>query len=134
MAGGEGGLDVDEALVAAAAKAQGGGTLCHQEGALDEDVEFADDIKQSGILFYSFPSVAGVAPDVVAQFLLDAVDEGPGAVGLQQGGAATQGDGSLIIGDDLHQFVEGAFFPTPGIPRVGIVATGAMMVAARQVD
>lgn len=133
-AGGEGGLDVDEALVAAAAKAQGDVTLSHQEGAVHEDVEFADDIKQGGILFYFFPSVAGIAPDVVAQFLLDAVDEGARALGLLQGVTTAEGDRGFVIGDDLHQFVEGAFFPTPGIPGVRIVATGTTMAAARQID
>ena len=134
VAGGEGALDVDEALVATAAETKGDVALGLDEGAVDEDIELAHDVEQDGVFFYFFPSVAGKAPDVVAQLLLDAVDERTGAVGLLQGIPATQCDGGLVIGDDLHQFVEGAFFPTLRIPRSGVVAAWAMVVAARHID
>jgi hypothetical protein len=44
------------------------------------------------------------------------VDESACAVGLLQGIPATEGYGGLIIGNDLHQFVKGAFFPTLEVP------------------
>ena len=44
MAGGEGALDVDEALVVAAAEVQADVALGLDEGAVDEDIEFADDV------------------------------------------------------------------------------------------
>jgi len=125
-AGGEGGLDVDEAL--------GDVTLGLDEWALDHNVCLADGVKEVGVDHDFFPGIAGVAPDVVAQFLLDAVDEGARALGLLQGVTTAKGDRGFVIGDDLHQFVEGAFFPTPGIPGVRIVATGTTMAAARQID
>ena len=134
MAGGEGALDVDEALVAAAAKAKGYVALGLDEGAVNEDVELADDVEQDGVLLYFFPSVAREAPYVVAQLMLDAVDKGTGAVGLLQGIAAAQGDGRLVVGDDLHQFVKSALFPTLEVPGGGVVTSQATMVAARQVD
>ena len=134
VAGGEGGLDVDEALVAGAAEAEADVALLLDEGAVNEDVELADDVEQRWVLLYFFPCVAGVTPDVVAQLLLDAVDEGADALGLLQGVSATEGDGGLVIGDDAHELVEGALFPTPWIPRGGVVASGAMVAAARQVD
>ena len=134
LACGEGALDVNEALVAAAAETEGDVTLGLQERAVNEDVELSNDIEQCRVLLNLLPGEAGIAPHVVTQILLDAVDEGTGAVGLQQGVAATQGDGSLIIGDDLHQFIKGTLFPTLEIPRIGIMAPGATMVAARQID
>ena len=133
-AGGEGRLDVDEALVAAAAEAEGDVALCHLEGAVNEDVKLADHIQQLGFMDDFFPGVAGVAPDLVAQFCLDAVDEGTSAVGLLQGVTAAEGDGSLVIGDDLHQLVKRAFLPTQGVPRVRVVAPRTMVIAARQID
>ena len=113
---GEGALDVDEALVAAAAEAQADVALGLDKGAIDKAIEFADDIEQCRIADNLLPSVTGVAPDVVPQFLLDAVNEGTGALGLQQGVTAAEGDGSLVIGDDLHQFIEGTVFPTLEVP------------------
>lgn len=134
VVGGEGALDVDEALVVASAEAEGDVALSLDKRAIDEDVEFADDVEQDGVFLDFLPSEAGEAPHVIAQFCLDAVDEGAGAVGLQQGITATQGDRCLVIGDDLHQFVKGALFPTLEIPRVGVMAARAMVVAARQID
>ena len=134
VAGGEGALDVDEALVVAAAEAQGDVALGLDEGAVDEDVEFADDVEQFGVFLYFLPGEAGETPHVVAQLSLDAVDEGACAFGLQQGIAAAQGDRSLVIGNDLHQFVKGALFPTLEVPGVGVMAARATVVAARQID
>ena len=134
MARGKGAGNIDKALVAAPAETQADVTLGLDERTVNEDVEFADDVKQDRILFYFFPHIARKAPDVVAQLLLDAVDEGTGAICLLQGVATTQGNGRLVVGDDLHQFVKGAFFPTPRVPRVGIVTARATMIAARQVD
>lgn len=131
---GEGALDIDETLVAAAAKTQGGVALGLDEGALDQHVELSHDVAQAFITHHLLPGVARVAPDIVAQFLLDAVDEGAGAVGLLKGVAAAEGDRCLIIGYDLHQLVKGALFPTPKIPRSCVVAARATMAAARQID
>lgn len=133
-AGGKGALDIDEALVAAAAKVQGGVALSLDKWPLDKDIKLSHDIEQGPIGDNFFPSVAGVAPHVVTQFLLDAVDERTRALGLLQGVTATQGDWCLIIDDDLHQFIKGAFFPTLEIPRLGIVATRAMVIAASQIN
>ena len=130
----EGALNVDEALVVAATETEGDIALRLNEGAVDEDIEFLHDRQQLGVFLYFFPGVTGEAPDVVTQLLLDAMDEGTRAVGLLQRVASAQGDGRLIIGDHLHQLVEGAFFPTPRIPRGRVVATRATMIAARQVD
>ena len=131
---GKGALDIDEALVAAATKAQADISLGLDERTVNEDVEFADDVKQSGVLFYFFPRIARETPDVVAQLLLDAADEGAGAIRLLQGVSTAQGNGRLVVGDDLHQFVEGALFPTLRVPRVGIMTARATMIAARQID
>ena len=133
-AGGEGSPDINHALVAAAAKTKGNVAMGLPEGTVNEDIDLSDDIKQCGIMFYFLPCIAGVTPDVVAQFLLDAVDEGTGAVGLLQRVAAAQRDRSLVIGDDLHQFIKGPFFPTLEIPGSRIVTARAMMAAARHVD
>ena len=133
-ASGEGAGDVDEALVAAAAKVQGDVALCLDKWPLDKDIKLSHDIKQGPIGNNFLPRVASVAPHVVTQFLLDAMDERTRALGLLQGVTATQGDWRLIIGDDLHQFVKGAFFPTLEIPRLGIVATRAMVIAASQIN
>ena len=133
-AGGKGALDVDETLVAAAVEAEGDVALGLDEGAVDKDVQLAYHIHEDRVLLYFFPSVASEAPDIVAQFLLDAVDECTGAVGLLQGVAAAQGDGSLVVGDDFHELIEGALFPTLRVPRGRVVTAGAMVVAARHVD
>lgn len=109
-------LDVDEALVVAAAEAQGDVALGLDKGAVDEDVELSHDVEQFGVFLDFFPGVAGKAPHVVAQFTLDSVNQGAGAVGLLQGVAAAQGDGGLVIGDDLHQFIKVALFPTLEVP------------------
>ena len=66
--------------------------------------------------------------------MLDTVDESAGADGLLQGVTTAQGDRSFVIGDDLHQFIEGAVFPTLEVPGLRVVATGTAVVAARQVD
>ncbi len=133
-AGGEGALDVDEALIAGAAETEGDVTLRLDERAVNQDIELAHDVEQDGVFFYLLPSITCETPHVVAQFGLDAMDERSGAVGLLQGVAAREGDGGFVIGDDLHQFVEGALFPTLRIPRGGIMAAWAMVIAARQVD
>lgn len=133
-AGGEGALDVDKTLVAAAVEAEGDVALGLDEGTVNEDVEFAYHVHEDRVFLYLFPSVAGEAPYVIAKFLLDAVDEGASAIGLLQGVASAQGDRRLVVGDNLHQFIEGAFFPTLEVPRGRVVTAGAMVVAARQVD
>ena len=133
-AGVEGALDVDEALVAAAAETEGDVALGHLEGTVNEDVKFLYHLEEFGVIHDFFPGVARVAPDVVAQFVLDATDEGAGTLRLLQGVSAREGDGGFVIGYDLHQFVEGTFFPTLRIPRVGIMATWTTMIAASQID
>ena len=127
-------LDVDEALIAATPESQADVTLGHHKGAVNEDIQFTDHIEQGGVLFYLLPGVTREAPDVIVQFLLDAVDERSCSLGLKQGVSAAEGDGRLVISNDPHQLVEGALFPTPKVPRVGIMATRATMVAARHVD
>ena len=134
VAGGEGALDVDKTLVAAAVEAQGDVALGLDKGTVNEDVEFAYHVHEDRVFLYLFASVAGEAPYVIAKFLLDAVDECTGAVGLLQGVASAQGDRRFIIGNNLHQFVKGAFFPTLEVPRGRVVTAGTMVVAARQVD
>ena len=134
VAGGEGALNVDEALVAATTETEADVTFGLDEGAVNKDVKLSHGVEQYGGFLYLFPCVASETPHVVAQFLLDAVDEGASALGLLQGVASAQGDGSLVIGDDLHQFVKGAFFPTLRVPRGGVVAARAMMIAARQIN
>ncbi len=116
LAGGKGALDIDEALVAGAAEAEADVAFGLNKGSLDEDVKFTDHIEQDGVGHDFLPCVARVAPDVVTQFRLDAVDEGAGAFGLLQGITAREGDWRLVVGDDLHQLVECALFPTLEIP------------------
>ena len=60
--------------------------------------------------------IAGGADLVVGVAGLDSGHEGAGADGLLQGVTATQCDRSFVVGDDLHQLVEGALFPTLRIP------------------
>jgi len=134
VAGGEGGLNVDEALVAAAAETEGDITLGLDEGTVNKNVKFLNDFQQFGIDDNFIPSVTRVTPDVVTQLLLDAVYESACAIGLLQGVAAREGDGGLVIGNHLHQLVKSTLFPTPWIPRGRIVTTRATMIAARQVD
>lgn len=131
---GKGAGNVDEALVGAAAETEADVALSLNEGAVNKDIQFLHDRQQLGILFYFLPGVAREAPHVIAQFLLDAVDEGAGAFGLLQGVSAAQRDGGLVIGNDLHQFVEGALLAALEVPRGGIMAAGAMVVTARHVD
>ena len=133
-AGGEGALDVDEALVVAAAETEGYVTLGLDEWAIDKDVEFTDNIKKVGICHDLLPCVSSKAPDVVSEFLLDAVDECTSAFGLLQGVTARERDRSLVIGDDLHQFVECALLAAIKIPGCLIVASRAMMVTSRHID
>jgi len=133
-ASGEGAGDIDEALVAAAAKVQGNIAFCLNKRPFNKDIKLSHDIKQSCIGDDFLPGVTSVAPHVVTQLLLDAVDKFTRALRLLQGVTATQGDWRLIIGDDLHQFVKGAFLPTLEIPRLGIVATWAMVIAASQIN
>ena len=113
---GEGAGDVDETLVAATTKAQGDVAFSLDKWTLDKDIKFLHDIEQGCIGDNFLPSVAGVAPHVVTQFLLDAVDERACALGLLQGITATQGDGRLVIGNDLHQLIKSALFPTLEVP------------------
>ena len=47
-AGVEGALDVDEALVAAAAETEGDVALCHLEGTVNEDVKFLYHLEEFG--------------------------------------------------------------------------------------
>ena len=101
IARGEGAGNVDEALVAAAAESQADVALGLDEGSIDEDIQLLHDSQQFGVFLYFFPGVAREAPHVVAQFPLDAVDEGSGAFGLLQGVTAAQSDGGLVVGDDI---------------------------------
>ena len=133
-ASGEGAGDVDEALVAAAAKVQGDIAFCLNKRPLDKDIKLSHDIKQGPIGNNFLPRVTSVAPHVVTQFLLDAVDKFTRALRLLQGVTPTQGNWRLVIGNDLHQFVKCALFPTLEVPRLGIVASRAMMIAACQID
>ena len=133
-AGGEGAGDVDEALVAAAAKAEADVALGLDKWSLDKDIKLTHNIKQGDIGNNFLPSVASVTPHIITKFLLDAVDERTRALGLLKRISSTQGNRCLIIGDDLHQLVKGAFFPTLEVPRLGVVATRAMMITARQID
>lgn len=134
MARGKGAGNIDETLVAAPAETQADVTLGLDEGAVNKDIQFLHDRQQLWVFFYFFPSVAGKAPDVVAQFLFDAVDEGSGAVGLLKRVPTAECYGGLVIGDDLHQFVKGTFLAALEIPGGGIVAARAMVITARQID
>ncbi len=116
VAGGEGVLYVDKALVAGATETEGYVALSLNERTIDQDVELLHHLKQFGVSFDFLPCEARIAPDVVAQFLLDAVNEGAGTFELQQGITARKGDRRLVVGDDLHQLVESALFPTLEIP------------------
>ena len=134
LAGSKGALNVDKALVAGTAETEGDVALVLDKGAVNEDVKLTYDIEQGGVGHDFIPSIAGITPHVITQFLLDTVNQGACAVGLQQGVSATQGDRGLVIGDDPHQFVEGAFFPTFEVPRGRVMASRATMVAARQIN
>lgn len=113
---GKGALHIDEALIAAAAEAEADVTLGLQERAVNENIEFTDNIEQGRIFHDLLPGVSGVAPYVVAEFLLDAVDERSGSFGLQQGVSSAERHWSLVVGNDLHELIHSALFPTLEIP------------------
>ena len=131
---GEGGLDINQALVVTATEAQLGVALIHDEGTVDKYVELPHGTHEVGFLLYLFPGVACIAPHIVAQLALDAVDEMSQRYSLRQRVTAGERHRSLVIGYHLHEFIECTFLATILAPRFRIMASRTMVAAARQIN
>ena len=127
--------DVYDALVCTAPERQ---VLVAQrlyEGPVNEYVYLLNQVPEAFLPQCLLEEVARVAPDCLPRPAPDA----PGQFGegfcLIERVAAGEGDvGKGIPFDFLHQVVHAAFLSTPEVPRLGVVAPGAMMAASRTVD
>lgn len=83
----------------------------------------------------TLPCVAGIAPDGLVCLCLYPADKFGTSFCLKQWVASGEGNmGKGIVDDDAHQVVNREFLSTILIPRLGIVAPGAMVAASRQID
>ena len=83
----------------------------------------------------TLPGVAGIAPDGLVCLCLYHAGKFGASFCLKQWVASGQGNmGKGIVDDDAHQVVNREFLSSILIPRLGIVAPGAMVAASRQID
>ncbi len=132
---GAAGREGDDTLVGAAPEVEFGVTQGFYEGAVHQNVKMGQDGGEAGVGGYFLVGEAGVAPDGLVGFDLDAAGEGGEGFNLIQGVTAGEGYiGELIGGDNVKQFIDRHLSAADEVPRLGVVAAGAMMGAACAVD
>lgn len=109
--------------------------MCFDEWAVNQYVDVLKEFTGCGLLKECFIGEASVAPYGFVGFLLDAAGQRGECFDLEEGVAASEGDvGKGVARDVLHEGVEGHFVTCIWVPRLGIVAPRAVVLASCAVD
>lgn len=130
-----GGGEVDDALVGAASEEESGVAEGLDEGAFDEGVDIWQNAAQTVIGEDFLVGEAGVAPDVLAGFLLDAARQFGEGFNLIEGIAAGKRHiREFVILHDVQKLLNGHFASAHEIPGLRIMASGTMMGTTGTID
>ena len=128
-------MEVDDALVGAAAEEQIRVPLLEDEGPVDEYVEPGEQLRELRIGLDLLDGKSGPAPDGFRRFRFDAPGEFGEGFRLVERVAAGETDVGEFVGlDDAEQLFHLHPFPGVEVPGLGIVAALAGMAAAGTVN
>lgn len=130
-----GGGEVDYALVGAASEEKLGIAEGLDEGAFDKGVDIWQNAAQAVVGEDFLVGEAGVAPDVLAGFLLDAACQfGEGFDLIERIAAGKRHIGEFVFLHDVQKLLNGHFSSAHEIPGLRIMAAGTMMGATGTID
>ena len=128
-------MEVDDALVGAAAEQQVRVPLLQDEGAVHQDVQVGEHLREVGIGLNLFQREAGPAPDGFGGLLLDAPGQFREGLHLVERISAGKGDVREVIGlYNFQQLFYVHLFAALEIPALGVVAALAGVLASRTIN
>lgn len=135
MPGLERGGHVDQPLVAAPAEKEALVAQLLAIAAVDQHVDVLKQLRLLLVLEQLFEVVTRVAPDVLLAALLDRLGQLGETLGLEHRVATTEGDVREVVREHFVQDLFGRYpMASADVPRLGIVASRAMVRASGGVD
>lgn len=123
------------ALVGAAAERKIGIAEVLDEGSVDKDVKIREYHAQAFVCKNVLIFEAGVAPDCLVGFFLDAAGQLGEGLNLIERVASGEGDVcEFVVLDDVKELLDRHFPAAFEVPGLGVMAAGTMMRAAGAVD
>ena len=128
-------MQIDDALVGAAAEEEFRVTLLQDEGPVHEDVQPGKHLREVRIGLDLLQGESGPAPDGLAGFLLDAPGQFRERIGLVERIAAGETHiGHRVRLDDVQDLIDLHPVPRIEVPRLRIMAPFARMLAPSTID
>ena len=131
----DGGLHVDDTLVATATEHQRVIALALDERSIDEDVNLIQELPLSRHVDECLKREARIAPDIFISTLMDGSRQLSKALRLVHRITSREGDVGIGVGlDDAHDIIRRHRMTTLKVPRLRIMTTLALVTAASTVD